>query len=142
MLLGLVAPESPGSLISSSRENQAVKAENIVQVCMSLECLCSMSLALGHDWGHRILTLKRRALLSIHSFKHASRKSMWFCISSSTVPTADTEPFWSFSMKLCQFGSMTSEIQKYKSCRIYTSMRARRVNARRFQSSIALLELW
>src|SRR5262249_2091864 len=76
-----------------------------------------------------ILTFRSLELVSMHSFKHVSRKSTWFCINSSTVVT--------FSLRCCrsfQFGSRTSLVEKYNSCCTKTSIRALRVNARRFQN--------
>jgi len=86
-------------------------------------------------WG-KILTRSNLLLVSIHSLRQVARKSTWSCINSSTVRFgapgvgSSSELASGLSSEACkrlmnarQFGSMTSEVQKYKSCWTKISMR-------------------
>lgn len=82
------------------------------------------------------LTRRSLLLVSMHSLRQVARKSTWSCISSSTVrlgapgvgsssglPSGLSSEACKRLMNPRQFGSMTSDVQKYSSCWTKMSMR-------------------
>lgn len=106
--------------------------ENVEQVTISLDVAyenMSKACLMKKDWKRTVTSFE---LVSMHSFKHVSRKSTWSRRSWSTVSTL---PASSFPSSLRQLGSSTSNVANARICWMNASMRARSRNTRRRQFS-------